>query len=240
MYKRQLRFRGSYGQETLQYDIFGGGATEFTNLLLRAGQDQEQAIIRNELSQSLCEKADMDVINQRSIFCVLYVNGEYSGIYTLKEKANKYLYAAVAGVDPDSVEVIEAPAGYDTEFYNQVIRFAYMNDMSLDENYEHLASLIDMDSLIDWLIMEGFCANTDVTSGNLRYCRSDQADGKWHFMFYDLDATFATPGAMYANLMSGYGVEHIQVSSLAVPLMQNAGFKDRFPVSYTHLTLPTN
>lgn len=223
-----LRFRGSYGQETLQYDIFGGGATEFTNLLLRAGQDQEQAIIRNELSQSLCEKADMDIINQRSIFCVLYVNGEYGGIYTLKEKANKYLYAAVAGVDPDSVEVIEAPAGYDTEFYNQVIRFAYMNDMSLDENYEHLASMMDMDSLIDWLIMEGFCANTDVTSGNLRYCRSDQADGKWHFMFYDLDATFATPGAMYANLMSGYGVEHIQVSSLAVPLMQNAGFKDRF------------
>ena len=223
-----LRFRGSYGQETLQYDIFGGGATEFTNLLLRAGQDQEQAIIRNELSQSLCEKADMDVINQRSIFCVLYVNGEYNGIYTLKEKANKYLYASVAGVDPDSVEVIEAPAGYDTEFYDQVIRFAYMNDMSLDENYEHLSSLMDMDGLIDWLIMEGFCANTDVTSGNLRYCRSDQADGKWHFMFYDLDATFATPGAMYTNLLSEYGVDHIQVSSLAVPLMQNAEFKDRF------------
>ncbi len=223
-----LRFRGAYGQETLQYDIFGGGATEFTNLLLRAGQDQEQTIIRNELSQSLCEKADMDVINQRSIFCVLYVNGEYSGIYTLKEKANKYLYAAVAGVDPDSVEVIEAPAGYDTEFYDQVIRFAYMNDMSLDENYEHLAALVDMDSLTDWLIMEGFCANTDVTSGNLRYCRSEQADGKWHFMFYDLDATFVTPGAMYANLLSEYGVAHIQVSSLAVPLMQNAGFKDRF------------
>ncbi len=223
-----LRFRGSYGQETLQYDIFGGGATEFTNLLLRAGQDQEQAIIRNELSQSLCEKADMDVVNQRSIFCVLYVNGEYSGIYTLKEKANKYLYAAVAGVDPDSVEVIEAPAEYGSEFYNQVIQFAYMNDLSIDENYEHLASLVDMDSLIDWLIMEGFCANTDVTSGNLRYCRSDQADGKWHFMFYDLDATFATPGSMYANLMSEYGLEHIQVSSLAVPLMQNAEFKGRF------------
>ena len=147
-----LRFRGSYGQETLQYDIFGGGATEFTNLLLRAGQDQAQAIIRNELSQSLCEKADMDVVNQRSIFCVLYVNGEYSGIYTLKEKANKYLYAAVAGVDPNSVEVIEAPAEYGTAFYDEVVSFARMNDLSLDENYERLASLVDMDSLID------FCA----------------------------------------------------------------------------------
>lgn len=223
-----LRFRGSYGQETLQYDIFGGGVTEFTNLLLRAGQDQEQAIIRNELSQSLCEKADMDVINQRSIFCVLYVNGEYSGIYTLKEKANKYLYASIAGVDPDSVEVVEAPAEYGTEFYDQIIRFSYMNDLSLDENYKHLASLVDMDSLTDWLIMEGFCANTDVTSGNLRYCRSADADGKWHFMFYDLDATFATPGAMYTNLLSEYGLEHIQVSSLAYPLMENAEFKDRF------------
>ena len=103
-----------------------------------------------------------------------------------------------------------------------------MNDLSLDENYKHLASLVDMDSLTDWLIMEGFCANTDVTSGNLRYCRSADADGKWHFMFYDLDATFATPGAMYTNLLSEYGLEHIQVSSLAYPLMENAEFKDRF------------
>ena len=223
-----LRFRGSYGQETLQYDIFGGGATEFTNLLLRAGQDQAQAIIRNELSQSLCEKADMDVVNQRSIFCVLYVNGEYSGIYTLKEKANKYLYAAVAGVDPNSVEVIEAPAEYGTAFYDEVVSFARMNDLSLDENYERLASLVDMDSLIDWLLIEGFCANTDLTSGNLRYCRSDDADGKWHFMFYDLDATFSAPITTYSNLMSGYGLDHIQVSSLAYRLMENAGFKDRF------------
>ena len=223
-----LRFRGSYGQETLQYDIFGGGATEFTNLLLRAGQDQAQAIIRNELSQSLCEKADMDVINQRSIYCVLYVNGEYSGIYTLKEKANKYLYAAVAGVDPDSVEVVETPAEYGTPFYDQIVSFTYMNDMSLDENYEHIASLVDIDSLIDWLLIEGFCANTDLTSGNLRYCRSDEADGKWHFMFYDLDATFSVPGVTYSNLMSRYGLDHIQVSSLAYPLMKNADFKDRF------------
>ena len=223
-----LRFRGAYGQETLQYDIFGGGATEFTNLLLRAGQDQEQAIIRNELSQSLCEKADMDVINQRSIYCVLYVNGEYNGIYTLKEKANKYLYAAVAGVDPDSVEVVETPAEYGTPFYDQIISLARTSDMRLDENYEQLSSLIDMDSLIDWLLMEGFCANTDLTSGNLRYCRSEDADGKWHFMFYDLDATFAVPGVTYSNLMSKYGLERIQVSSLIYPLMKNAEFKDRF------------
>ena len=223
-----LRFRGSYGQETLKYDIFGGGATEFTNLLLRAGQDQAQAIIRNELSQSLCEKADMDVINQRSIYCVLYVNGEYSGIYTLKEKANKYLYAAVAGVDPDSVEVVETPAEYGTKFYDQIVSFARTSDMSLEENYEHLASLVDMDSLIDWLLMEGFCANTDLTSGNLRYCRSADADGKWHFMFYDLDATFAVPGVTYSNLMSKYGLERIQVSSLIYPLMKNDEFKDRF------------
>ena len=223
-----LRFRGTYGNATLKHDIFGGGVTEFTNLLLRAGQDQEQAIVRNELSQSLCGMAGADIVNQRSIFCVLYINGEYSGIYTLKEKSNKYLYASLAGVDPDSVEVIEAPAAYGSELYEQVIGYAYMNDMSLDENYRHICEQIDIDSLIDWLIMEGFCANTDVTSGNLRYCRSSEADGKWHFMFYDLDATFNTVGSMYYNLMSEYAEQHVQVSSLVRALMKNAEFRDRF------------
>ena len=103
-----------------------------------------------------------------------------------------------------------------------------MNDMSLDENYRHICEQIDIDSLIDWLIMEGFCANTDVTSGNLRYCRSSEADGKWHFMFYDLDATFNTVGSMYYNLMSEYAEQHVQVSSLVRALMKNAEFRDLF------------
>ncbi len=223
-----LRFRGAYGQEELEFDLFGGGVTRFTNLLLRAGQDQLQAIIRNELAQELCAKAGCKVVNQRSLFCVLYINGEYVGLYTVKEKANEQLFADVFGVSRRSVQLYEAPVPYGSDFYNEVVAFPFYNDITDPENYERFCQCVDIDSLIDWTFIEGFCSNTDITKGNVRYARSDEADGKWHFLFYDLDAAFRFTGSMYYNLMSGFSIQNIQISNAIVPLMKNAEFKDRF------------
>ena len=223
-----LRFRGVYGQATLSHDIFGGGVTEFTHLLLRAGQDQEDTVIRNELAQSLADIAGCRFVNQRSIFCTLYINGEYAGVYTLKERPNAALYAAIAGVERKSVESYEAPAPYGSGFYREVVDFVNENDMSLDESYERFSAIVDMGSLIDWIFMEGYCANTDITSGNLRYVRSDDADGKWHLMFYDLDASFRTFDSIQENLLNEFGANRIQIGAFVVPLMKNARFRDEF------------
>ena len=223
-----VRFRGAYGQSTLNYDIYDGGVTEFTNLLLRSGQDFPISIIRNELSQELCAQATDKVINQRSIYCILYINGEYSGIYSLKEKANEQLYAGIAGVSRDSVEVLEANVSQGSDFYKDVVEFCRFNDMSLEENYSHFCHMFDIDSVIDWLILEGYCANTDLTSGNVRYCRSTENDGKWRLMFYDLDASFSTPASVFMNVLSEYAQQNRQFASFMVPLMDNEEFKDRF------------
>ena len=223
-----VRFRGAYGQSTLNYDIYDGGVTEFTNLLLRSGQDFPISIIRNELSQELCAQATDKVINQRSIYCILYINGEYSGIYTLKEKANEQLYAGIAGVSRDSVEVLEANVSQNSDFFHEVVEFCRFNDMSQEENYRHFCNMFDIDSVIDWLILEGYCANTDLTSGNVRYCRSTENDGKWRLMFYDLDATFSTPASVFMNVLSEYAQQSRQFAAFMVPLMDNAQFKDRF------------
>ena len=223
-----VRFRGAYGQSTLNYDIYDGGVTEFTNLLLRSGQDFPISIIRNELSQELCAQATDKVINQRSIYCILYINGEYSGIYTLKEKANEQLYAGIAGVSRDSVEVLEANVSQGSDFYKDVVEFCRFNDMSLEENYSRFCHMFDVDSVIDWLILEGYCANTDLTSGNVRYCRSTENDGKWRLMFYDLDASFSTPASVFMNVLSEYAQQNRQFASFMVPLMDNGEFKDRF------------
>ena len=222
-----VRFRGAYGAPVLEHDIFGGGATAFTDLLLRAGQDQYQCVIRNELAQSLAEKADSAAINQRSVFCALYLNGTYAGLFTLKERPNASLYAAVAGVERDSVECIEAPAPYRSDFCTAIVDFVNQHDMTLAENYEQFCQVMDIDSLIDWLILEGFCANTDLTSGNLRYARSAQADGRWHLLFYDLDAAFRSFASIQTNLLNDFAASHYQVASFSVPLMKNEAFRDQ-------------
>ncbi len=223
-----VHFSGAYGTDTLEHDIFGSRPYSFTDLLLRAGQDQFQTVIRNELAQRLAEKAEAQVINQRSIYCVLYLNGTYAGIYTIKDRPNESLYAGIAAVDEDSVECVEAPAAYQSDLYNATVGFVNSHDMSLDKNYDLFCENVDIDSLIDWLIIEGFCANTDLTSGNLRYARSYLADGRWHLLFYDLDAAFRSFDSIQRNLLNEYAAQTIQVSAFCYPLLKNATFCDQF------------
>ena len=128
----------------------------------------------------------------------------------------------------DSVEVLEANVSQSSDFFHEVVEFCRFNDMSLEENYRHFCNMFDIDSVIDWLILEGYCANTDLTSGNVRYCRSTENDGKWRLLFYDLDASFSTPASVFMNVMSEYAQQNRQFAAFMVPLMDNEEFKDRF------------
>ncbi len=223
-----VRFRGSYGQEELNYDIYDGGVTNFTNLVLRAGQDYYQAIIRNELCQNLCLAATDNVISQRSKYCILYIDGQYWGIYALMEKPNEQHYANLAGVSRDSVTVEQAKVWENTELYQTVFRFCYEHDMSQPENYATFCSRMDVDSLIDWLILEGFCANADLSIGNLRYCKSAENDGLWRLMFYDLDASLRSPQQNFGNVIHSYPLNFRQYGTLVNTLLENEEFVDRF------------
>ena len=221
-----VRFRGAYGQDVLHYDLFDGGVTEFQNLLLRAGQDYYHAIIRNELCTELALAASDRVVTSRSRFCVLYVDGKYNGIYALEEKLNEAMYAHLAGVSRRSVTVETAPLYNTNDMYQEVIAFAEGHDLSDPQNYREICSRLDVDSLIDWIILEGVFANDDLTFGNVRYCRSAENDGKWRLMFYDLDSTFYSTENCFANLLSPYARGR-QVGHLIGLMLQSGDFRDR-------------
>ena len=220
-----LHFRSRYGQSTLSYDLFGGGVTEFKSLILRAGQDQASTIIRNELLENLCLQFSDSVPTQRNIYCVLYVNGEYNGIYALMEKLNEQYYARFMDVSTDSVTVMKAWAPTDSEYYEQVIRFAQNNDLTTAEAYSEFCEIVDIDCLIDWMIIEGYSANTDLSTSNLRYAHSTEGDGKWRFMLYDLDATLTAPACIFANVLKPAST---QSAAFITPLLKNSEFRDRF------------
>ena len=223
-----IRFRGCYGQQELNYDLFGGGVTSFTNLVVRGGQDQNASIIRNELCENLALAASDHVVSSRSRYCVMFLDGKYSGIYALSEKLNEQHYANLAGVSKSSVTVVDAEVPRNSDLHTDVFDFCAKNDMSDDENYRHFRSLMDVDSLIDWVFLEGFFANADLTYGNLRFCRSSEDDGLWRFMFYDLDATLSQPALNHGILLHRNNIQCVQVSNLFADLWKNASFRDRF------------
>ena len=223
-----LRFRGSYGQGELDYDLFGGGVRRFTNLVVRAGQDQNASIIRNELCCNLALAASDSIVAARSRFCVLYIDGNYSGIYALTEKLNEQHYANLSGVSRNSVVTLDSEVPRDSDLYLDVFDFCAKNDMSVPENFSHIETLMDIDSLIDWVFLEGYFANTDLTYGNLRFCRSSEDDGRWRFMFYDLDAALSQRFQNHAILLHRNNIQCFQVSCLFADLWKNTEFQDRF------------
>ena len=225
--KKNMSFKlsGAYGQEELEYDVYDGGVTRFSDFLIRSGQDYFETIVRNELLQNLCLQYSDSVPNQRSKHCVLYINGQYCGIYVLMEKLNEQHYANHMGLSADSVMIYKTIAPENSAFYREVIAFAHNNDLSKDENYEAFREIVDIDSLIDWMIIEGYSVNSDIYDGNIRYCRSDEGDGKWRFMLYDLDSTMLSPVHAFKNVLSPRST---QCAEFIVPLMKNPQFKDRF------------
>ena len=220
-----IHFRGAYGQSMLDYDLFGGGVTSFGSLILRAGQDQSNSIIKNELGENLCLAYSDKVLAQRSRYCVLYVNGEYRGIYALMEKMNESHYATHRGVSKDSVTVVKAPVLTDSPFYREIVDFAKRNDLTQKENYDEFCRRMDIDSLIDWIIIEGFTANTDLNPGNARYAKSTEDDGKWRVMLFDLDSIFLSNMNCYKIVL---GTTTAQYSSYIRQLIRNPEFKERF------------
>ena len=225
-----VSFRGCYGAETLAYDIFGEGPAEFSELSIRAGQDYSSTVFRNELMQELCAELDTTV-TQRSRYCVLYINGEYWGIYCLKDDITRQYYANLTGTAKEDVTMLSSPVPQSAAVYTEALGLWKDTSLTREEAYERFCAAVDMDGFIDWVLLEGYCANVDIKS-NLRYLRT--GDGPWQIVFYDLDWAFQTRNNSFFNLI---GPEQTaQIAPTIRWLFGIDGFKERLLTRYADLT----
>lgn len=220
----KVNFRGRYGQSTLNYPVYGeDGPLVYESLVIRSGQDYPMSIFRDELFTSLARDAGDNLVVQKDKFCILYINGEYYGIFCMKEAFSEAMYAENYGVSEESVTLEQAPVGTDAEMF-QIIRYCYQNDLSLQENYEYVASQVDVDSLIDWIIMEAYCTNSDIQQ-NLRYIRSTEDGNRWKMCYYDLDWGWYFDNGFINLLSPDEGWQHMPLSR---NMMKNSEFRQRF------------
>ena len=228
-----VSFKGRYGGN-LEANVFDNGVTEFSSLAIRGGQDYTFSIFRNELFQQLCEEAGDACLTQASKYCILYVNGRYFGIYCLKEDFSDQYYASHAGVSAGSVVGNKCPVSLDSEFHNEVLSFIYHNDLTVEENYQYVSEHVDIDSLIDWFLLESYCANTDI-QGNTRMYRSPENGNKWQFCFYDLDWGFWYAKSDFTIIMNEIGNAGNQMPPLIKNLLKNRYFRDKVLYRFAEL-----
>lgn len=191
----RVKFKKEYAKQDAKYDFFGiGEEISLKNIVLRSGaQDYARCMIRDEFFTDLMQANSPNLLTQLYRPVALYINGNYFGLYYLKEKINKHFVSRKLNVPSDSIDIIVSKGYFeegDGKAYRELIRYVSSHDLSKEENYKLIAEQIDLIGLIDFKLGQIYSGNTDV--GNVRYVKSNskESDGKWHFIFYDLDATW--------------------------------------------------
>lgn len=237
-----FHLRKEYGTEEINYPLFDGNeVTSFKHFLLRtSGQDTYMTQIKDAfIHQVVKDVIDIEVMDTRP--CVVYINGEYWGLYNIREKVNENYLASHHGVDPNQVDILVwngfAMAGSD-EAYKTLVEYVATHDMRNQEYYEYVTSQIDMDNFIDYLIVQSYFGNTD--SGNIKFWR-DQNGGKWRWILYDMDWALFMTTYKWNNISQifspyGMGCDDWIDTTLHVNLMKNDHFQEVFIKRYALYT----
>ena len=189
----QLRFRSEYGASKLNYQLFEDrDIDEFDSLLLKGGsEDWGAAMLRDELSTSLANGTTA-LYTQAMKPVVVYLAGMYWGVHYLRERFSDEYVASHMNVSTDSVDILASSDAYaqvgSAWEYTKLKNYVRTHDMSTAENYAYLCERIEVNSLMDWYICRTYVEDTDLA--NIRRCRSTEADGKWYWMYFDLDWSF--------------------------------------------------
>ncbi len=236
-------FRGSYGYGKLNYRLFPDiPITSYNNFILRSSaQDWWRTMFRDGMVQTLIEQG-MKISYQEYRPSVLFLNGQYWGIHNIREKLNDHYIESHFGVNINNIDLVEISKGIsanngDLTAYNSMIDFLSTHNMSQQENFEYIKSIVDIDSYIDYQIAEIYGANGDWPGSNMKLWRERTSSGKWRWLIYDLDFTFGgnAEGQYFTNTLeqatatNGPSWPNPPWSTLMLrKLLENSEFKNEF------------
>jgi len=184
----------------------GDTIQEFQTILLRSGgNDWEYTLFRDVLTDELV-RGMLDFQEYKPV--VVFLNGEYWGIYDIREHMDEDYIASHYGLNPDEVSIIAYnPSGIElyageekalTE-YNQFLAEVDTMDLSLTENYEKIKQKVDIQNFVDYYISQIYVNNADWPGNNSKiwfYSGKDIdledpiKDGRFRFLLFDTEFNF--------------------------------------------------
>ena len=190
-----LYARRSYGGSTFRHDFFNTSNTSspsYRRLVLRPWRTSwSGAGIEDWLCQRLAEPLACDHLATRPV--VLFLNGEYWGIYFLEEKADEYYIEEHYGIDHDWVNLLSGRGDFvehgSGQPWDDLTRWLQEAVLSNPDDYDRFASLVDIDALTDYMLLQILVCNADWPANNVRLWNAPGQPFRW--IFYDGDGTLA-------------------------------------------------
>lgn len=205
--QKGMRFyaRDEYGYDNnIEYKIFQTTPRdEFDVIILKAGASDNypggvfdgipSTHIRDAFAHTLSEKGQLDLDFRRLQHCIVYINGEYWGLYECRERVDTDYTNFYYNQGEKNVDMLKFWGGMDVENgspqpWYDVYDFILNNDLNAPGNYEYVKSQISISSFIDYFILNTFLVNSDWLNWNTMWWRGTEGDGvPWRYALWDMD-----------------------------------------------------
>ena len=170
------------------YNVFEGSSLmnyidQDGNILLQGYIDDDTAKVRDYFVNEMMKDSKVGTIDLTP--CILFIDGEYWGVYLLKAPFEADYFERQFGVTKDVY--VRQNGEYQKEFLD-MYNFVTENDMSNKANYEQAKTMLDIDNYLEYV-----CLNVYLGNSNFRTTRGTQwrtvsstglgyTDGRWRWV----------------------------------------------------------
>lgn len=192
----------------LEHQIFPEKTRDkFQRVILKAAASdnysfEDGAHIRDAFIHTLSIRADLKLDERTWRPCVVYLNGQYWGVYEIREKADDHDYTDYYfDQNKFNLQYLKTWGGTWEEYgspnslndWNTLKGYILSNNMGVAANFNYVDSLFNWQSLCDYFIINSVTVNMDWLNWNTAWWRGMDPTGdkkKWRYALWDLDATF--------------------------------------------------
>ena len=166
--------------------------------------------IRDAYVQTLSHLAQLHVDERTNESCIVYLNGQYWGVYEYREKVDDLDFTEEYYDQPRHfVDFIKTWGGTWVEYgsdadWQPLVNFITGSNMADPANYDYVTSVYNEMSLIDYVLLNSFVVCADWLNWNTAWWRGRHPDGdgrRWRYALWDMDNTFGH-GANYTGIPS--------------------------------------
>jgi hypothetical protein len=199
---------------TIQEKLFHiSKRNEFQGIILRAAGDDNypaahhasndgSAHIRDAYVENLSAEGNLNLDVRIAEKAIVYVDGKYWGVYDMRARPDNHDYTNYYyDQDKYNLQYILTWGGTWAEYgggkalsdWQTLYNFITTKDLSIDSNYNYVASQLDVTSLTDYIVLNSVTVTTDWLNYNTGWWRGMNKDGghtKWGYTLWDNDAVF--------------------------------------------------
>lgn len=236
----------AYGDGTLEYPILKRRdyVTDYETFYLRNGSNMSNVL---PYKDAFMMRTTEGTYNEHMAYepVVVFINGDYWGVYELRNKIDEGYLDHAKGIEKDSLDllslsywyglVLRTLSGSDEDFIEMR---NYLGNYPTPEDPDFYAiadSILDLKNFTDYVLCQAFFANYDWPYNNIKAFRDRGGDNKWKYAIIDAElGLYGGWSDVNSNLLPGYFYSQQYIEPLAA-LLQNPIYHDYFVNRYADL-----